>query len=100
MDFKSKAKENAKILVRRVKDIFQPGNWVMLTDVGVTRDMFTGQLLLFYKIKSMVPCCGFCALLPVHTTGAPVGASVMDATAGVKLCWRKDGVLVPLNVFI
>ncbi len=45
-DFESEAEENMKILVQRVKDIFEPGNLVMLTDVGVTRDMFTGQLLL------------------------------------------------------
>ncbi len=43
-DFESEAEENAKILVRRVKTIFEQGKWVMLKDVGVTRDALNGQL--------------------------------------------------------
>jgi hypothetical protein len=98
-DFESEAEENAKILVRRVKTIFEHGKWVMMKDVGVTRDALNGHLLLFYKIENTGSCCGFCSTLPVSITDAPIGAPVMDATVGIKLCWKDNGVLVPVNEF-
>lgn len=59
-DFGSEVEENAKILARRVKIISEQGNWVLFTNVGVSRDMFNGRFFfLFYKIENMKSCCGF-----------------------------------------
>jgi hypothetical protein len=54
---------NVKILVRRVKTIFEQGNWILFTNVGVSRDMLNGQLLLFCKIENTGSCCGVCSFL-------------------------------------